>query len=596
MTVFYGRNAAFSSRPAGVRGVRNPAAPVSSTSPSVTGSLAVGETLTADPGVWSNAPTGYLYQWLANGSPIQGANGPNFSPATAQAGTSVGVIVTAVNARGATAAAASAGVVAGTVGGVSRLPGTTGVVAPPSASGYAYVPPFTVTRQASGTFVTSYDIDAAKPAYANTIYVAPDGANASDGLTYANRVRSLKQAITRANALGGTVRLLVDPGIYKLSSVVSSVEDRFAGLAITCCLVIECSAPGGRIVSLADVIVPAFAATASNASVFVSTYTTQAVGNIVVDFAAMDGRSRPKAFRRVFPAATNEATVVAALNARLSELTAAGNTRFAGASYVDATSKKVYLKRLSSVAPDANVTVFSSAQYNLNHQPAAGQACTIWLCPELEVWGGVQPFRSVSNATGNVTVWAKGCGYGYSHSSHGFSVSGGACSSFAVGTEVFCCGQDGFNYNGVAGVASISFHEIGAKAFSTGLAGDADGSYNASTSHMDCRGVRVGCTYEDNSNRTIHDIQNAQTWNLGIVVNPNRFAGNGQAWDASYASGLLTLANASLVFLDACTSPAANSFDLEAYDGSKLFFANMDVSVATNDVSGSGLSLQAYAA
>lgn len=61
MTVLYGRNAAFSSRPAGVRGVLNPAAPASSTPPSVTGSRAGGETLTVDPGGWSNAPTSYLY-------------------------------------------------------------------------------------------------------------------------------------------------------------------------------------------------------------------------------------------------------------------------------------------------------------------------------------------------------------------------------------------------------------------------------------------------------------------------------------------------------------------------------------------------------
>lgn len=108
--------------------------------------------------------------------------------------------------------------------------------------------------------------------------------------------------------------------------------------------------------------------------------------------------------------------------------------------------------------------------------------------------------------------------------------------------------------------------------------------------------MRVACTYEDNSNRTIHDIEDAQTWNLGINVGPKRFAGNGQAWDASYASGLPTLTNTSLVFLDTCASPAANSFDLEAYDGGKLFFANMDVSLATNDVAGSGSSLQAYAA
>lgn len=90
-----------------------------------------------------------------------------------------------------------------------------------------------------------------------------------------------------------------------------------------------------------------------------------------------------------------------------------------------------------------------------------------------------------------------------------------------MGTEDFYCGQDGFNYNGlIGGAGSINFPDTRAKAYCTGHTGDADGSYNGSTSHKDCRSVRVGCTYKDNLNSTIHDIEGRRSGTSASTSRP----------------------------------------------------------------------------
>lgn len=49
--------------------------PVILEEPEITGTPSVGQTLTADIGVWANDPTDYLYQWYLEGVEISGANG-----------------------------------------------------------------------------------------------------------------------------------------------------------------------------------------------------------------------------------------------------------------------------------------------------------------------------------------------------------------------------------------------------------------------------------------------------------------------------------------------------------------------------------------
>ncbi|UOQ90942.1 carboxypeptidase regulatory-like domain-containing protein [Agromyces endophyticus] len=61
--------------------------------PTISGTAAVGSTLTAKPGTWATGTT-LKYQWYASGSTISGATGSTFKPASSQAGKQITVRVT----------------------------------------------------------------------------------------------------------------------------------------------------------------------------------------------------------------------------------------------------------------------------------------------------------------------------------------------------------------------------------------------------------------------------------------------------------------------------------------------------------------------
>ena len=100
-----------------------PAAPVNTGLPTVTGSAVQGQTLTAQPGSWSNVPTSYGYQWRrCDGSgnsctDITGATSAGYLLVAADVGSTVRVAVTAANGGGSsTAVSAPTAVVAGVFG------------------------------------------------------------------------------------------------------------------------------------------------------------------------------------------------------------------------------------------------------------------------------------------------------------------------------------------------------------------------------------------------------------------------------------------------------------------------------------------------
>jgi surface antigen len=67
----------------------------STTAPSIGGEPRVDATLTADPGEWSPAPDSLTYQWLADGSPLPGADQPSLTPDPSLVGKALSVTVTA---------------------------------------------------------------------------------------------------------------------------------------------------------------------------------------------------------------------------------------------------------------------------------------------------------------------------------------------------------------------------------------------------------------------------------------------------------------------------------------------------------------------
>ncbi|MFE5593517.1 hypothetical protein [Streptomyces sp. NPDC056549] len=90
-------------------------APRVTRTPSLTGTVRVGRTLTLNRGTWTPAPTSYAYQWYANGRAISGATRATFTLTKAQRGTKITVRVTALRTGHASGVAwtRSTGAVAG---------------------------------------------------------------------------------------------------------------------------------------------------------------------------------------------------------------------------------------------------------------------------------------------------------------------------------------------------------------------------------------------------------------------------------------------------------------------------------------------------
>lgn len=76
--------------------------------PTITGSAAVGSTLTAAAGTWAPVADSTRYQWNRNGVPILGANAATYALVAADAGTSIALTVTSAKAGYATTSKTSA--------------------------------------------------------------------------------------------------------------------------------------------------------------------------------------------------------------------------------------------------------------------------------------------------------------------------------------------------------------------------------------------------------------------------------------------------------------------------------------------------------
>jgi hypothetical protein len=76
--------------------------PVMTSPPVVSGTPAVGATLSCTMGNWTYVPTSYAYQWLRNGANIAGATASTRLLAAADGGTNISCQVTATNAAGST--------------------------------------------------------------------------------------------------------------------------------------------------------------------------------------------------------------------------------------------------------------------------------------------------------------------------------------------------------------------------------------------------------------------------------------------------------------------------------------------------------------
>jgi hypothetical protein len=95
-----------------------PLAPTNTVAPVVSGSLAVGSTLTTTDGTWTNSPTAFAYQWKSNGSNV-GTDADTYTTVSGDVGHTITATVTASNGAGSTPATSAA------VGPITAAPTTT---------------------------------------------------------------------------------------------------------------------------------------------------------------------------------------------------------------------------------------------------------------------------------------------------------------------------------------------------------------------------------------------------------------------------------------------------------------------------------------
>ncbi|HET7449750.1 MAG TPA: invasin domain 3-containing protein, partial [Gaiellaceae bacterium] len=121
------------------------AVPYNQAAPTTSGTVAVGQTLTAATGTWSNSPTSYAYQWVrcdsagANCTAIAGATASTYVLTSSDSGSTIRVQVTGVNALGTGQTAQSAQTV---------------LVPSPDGSGTLTTPTSSVTAGSTGNTIT----------------------------------------------------------------------------------------------------------------------------------------------------------------------------------------------------------------------------------------------------------------------------------------------------------------------------------------------------------------------------------------------------------------------------------------------------------
>lgn len=80
------------------------AQPANSVVPAISGTAQVGVELTAFPGIWTNEPTAFTYQWKKGGVNIAGATSNTYTPVVGDVGSAISVAVTGANSAGSAAA------------------------------------------------------------------------------------------------------------------------------------------------------------------------------------------------------------------------------------------------------------------------------------------------------------------------------------------------------------------------------------------------------------------------------------------------------------------------------------------------------------
>lgn len=468
--------------------------------------------------------------------------------------------------------------------GVARLP----------PSGFPVTPPFNITYNGGVNYTTDYNIGAAKPAYAGTIFCGAGGANTNDGLTYATRVRSWKSAVGLANALAislsaTTIRIQIDDGLYKNGTIVSGVADAWGGLNPTCNLVIEVNMVNGvgRAINCMDttVAIPSAGFTvSSDPNIYKASYTTAAPTRTIVDRANLDSDGMPTMLGQV--------RTVVSVTDPTPEINAMFSLFGIGAMFLDTTNKVIWVRRVGNIAPDANMIILGG-NTGAGFQTSPAASLSIWM-QDCSFWGGSVPFKMQTTSAQPLTLWGNRIHYLGGNSTNAFNWNGGPGTCIHVASAASYADQDGWNYHGAASAGSAAscpqFYELSCTGRWNGW--DGGGINNDTTSHEFCQGVRVMGNYSNAADRSVNDIVASQTWNLGCISSTRRGLDTTEN-SSALAMGTGAASVTSTCFYDGCTAGvnyagAAAQFPYECYSTGSFKYANMGTITPPSGAPGAG--------
>jgi hypothetical protein len=211
--------------PAGTCLAGGPTDPPSNTAPpSIVGSAATGELLSADKGAWDDAVS-FTYQWLRDGAPITGALSSSYRVTTADRGAMLGVRVTAINPWGsATATSAEIGPVAPRPPGLVDPPVVTGAL----TSGSLLTTTIGTWSPAGTTYTFQWERSAG-----GGFEPIPGATRATYRLVAADNGALLRVNVTAINADGSLGAVSEEVGPIVVPTPVNTAPPRIIGAAKT---------------------------------------------------------------------------------------------------------------------------------------------------------------------------------------------------------------------------------------------------------------------------------------------------------------------------------------------------------------------------
>jgi hypothetical protein len=195
---------------------------VNSALPVVSGSFAVGQTVSCSTGTWTNAPTSYAYQWYANGAPLTGETAATHTIGLGETGEQLTCQVTATTAGGTASATSTASTPVTSAAAAAPLN-----TALPSISGTAQE--FLTLETSPGLWtggVNSFAYQWLRCATASGDQCAPiSGATTTSYvLTLADVGSTIRVQVTAANTQGSTITESLPTAVVKLGVLTANLS------------------------------------------------------------------------------------------------------------------------------------------------------------------------------------------------------------------------------------------------------------------------------------------------------------------------------------------------------------------------------------